>query len=252
MAIRYRRDVLAGMTVLLAGAAGCLESGLEAHDLTDRVPDCDIFCERTAADLETHAVRSPERLVEVEAEEERGYWPGGSNGPVEIPDRFLVWGTPFVDALAFADVDGADDAEAFLRETIYDDASVLVVQFETDHCQRVELVDVRWRADDIYVTLCSQLYEYDVDCEDERTEWLTLFVRVPEPINPDDVETFEVTIEDECGDGRDENGHESAKENGAGSGDESTATGNETAESESESSETAATSDETAGGGDDR
>ena len=253
MAIRYRRDVLAGTTLLLAGGAGCLElgeSGLEAYDLADREPDCDIFCERT--DLVTHAVRSPERLVEFEADEERGYWPPVTGNPHGYPERFLVWGTPFVDELAFADVDGAAEAEAFLRQTTYDEASVLIVQFETNHCQRVDLVDVRWRAGSIYVTLCSQLYGYDVDCEAERTERLTLFIRVPQRLNPDDVETFEVTIEDECGDDRDENGNESADEGGEMSDDDSTATGNETDRSELESSGMVATGDETADRGDDR
>ena len=247
MAIRRRRDVLAATTMLFAGASGCLESELEKYDLGDREPDCDIFCER--ADLETYAVRSPERLVEFEAAAERGYWPSVSID--YATEGFLVWGTPFVDELAFAAVDGADDAEAFLRATSYDDSSVLIVQFETDRCQRVDLVDVRWRADSIYVTLCSQLYGYDVDCEAERPEWSTLFIRIPEPINPDDVETFEVTFEDECGD-RDENDDESADERGGMSDDDSTETGTETGESEPESSETAAIVGETADGGDDR
>lgn len=252
MTIRYRRDVLAGTTLLLASSAGCLglgESGLAAYDLADREPDCDIFCERS--DLETKTVRSPERLVEFEADEERGVWPGASNALVEYPDRFLVWGPPFVDELAFADVDGADDAEAFLRETSYDEASALIVQFETDDCQRVEPAEFRWRADSIYVTLCSQLYGYDVDCEDGRTEWVTLFVRLPEPLNPDDVETFEVTFEDECGGDTDEN-----DDNRDGNGDESAPADEDGAEADDETeaadSEQTETGDGSGEGGDGR
>lgn len=259
MTIRYRRDVLAGTTLLLAGSAGCFglgESGLAAYDLADREPDCDIFCER--ADLETKTMRSPERLVEFEADEERGVWPTASNASVEYHDRFLVWGSPFVDELAFADVDGADDAEAFLRETSYDEASALIVQFETDDCQRVEPVEFRWRADGIYVTLCSQLYGYDIDCEAGKREWVTLFARLPEPLNPDDVETFEVTLEDECGgdtNESDDNGDESGDDRD-GNGDESAPADGDGAEADDETeaadSEPTETGDGSGEGGNDR
>lgn len=192
-----RRDVLCGTITVLAGGAGCLEGGqLSEYDLEDREPNCGTSCE--ARNPETSIVRGSSRPIEFEGKVHRGYWASGPNLVGFRPERYLVWGEPFVDALAFADGDAGTDAEAFLRERSYGEESVVAVQFELGDCRRVDPAAVTWDDDGISLGLCVRLHDYETACATDTEEWVAVLVSVPDTLNPDAIDEYEVTADGEC------------------------------------------------------
>ncbi|WP_440769281.1 hypothetical protein [Natronorubrum sp. DTA28] len=221
-----RRGVLCGTTGFLASVAGCQDLNAVDTESVDREPNCDIDC--SEHDPETYAVRGSVRPVEIEDADRRAYWASGPSIISFLPRRMLVWSESSVDELAFADGNGADDAESFLRGTNYDESSAVLLQFETAACNRVELVAVEWTSVGITVELCIQLYGHDVECEVDREEWVTLLARIPDTLNPTDIDEFEVTVDD-CRESRDNDSDANDGESdGTETDDDATSAGNET------------------------
>jgi len=154
------------------------------------------------------------------------------------PGRLVVDERERADGLQYADVDGADEAAAFVAAADFDAETVYVDQQRVDDCYRLDLCDVEWTTRGFSFSYGRVGLPYDVRCEADADVVEARFVKVPEPLDREELRSVESGIRSKpCrGDrsptaGSDVPGTDDAGTDGTGTDDAgTTATGNEGAE----------------------
>ncbi|WP_049985598.1 hypothetical protein [Halobellus rufus] len=102
----------------------------------------------------------------------------------------LVADAERAEALEFADVDGADEARALLDGTDFESESVYVEGHVVPECYERRLCWVRWTDSDIETDYARILRDADVACGADDEDFVTNLIRIPAPLDPDDVRSY--------------------------------------------------------------
>lgn len=181
-----RRRLLRGAACVLAGLAGCTEGRddppptiePEQYDNPNVERDPDVASLR--ADGE-----GPPIWIAPEGGE-------GTTGPEDAPPRFrtdsqLIASEATASRLRFADVDGVEDARAFVDDTDFDAETLYLEARGVRECYRVELCYVSWAPDDVETQYGSYLRDADVECSADVRESASFLIRIPDALDPDAV-----------------------------------------------------------------
>lgn len=185
-----RRDALHGAVALLAGLAGC--SGAESSS------------SRSVGASPTATVQDGPRERDPTPEHyslrgERDGWvvklpdesADGTDGRAE--DRWrheLVTSAETAESLTLADVDGADGARAFLAETDFETETVYLEERVVGECWELDLCSVRWESDRVETDYGRRLRPVDAACSADAKVAVATFIRIPAPLDPDEVNQF--------------------------------------------------------------
>lgn len=110
-----------------------------------------------------------------------------SQGPRGSYDHRLVADAETADRLAFADVDGAEDARAFVEDFDFESSTLLLETGRAGACYRLGLCYVAWTADEVETQYGSYLRDADVDCEAGEHRAVSWLIRIPAPLDPGEV-----------------------------------------------------------------
>lgn len=93
-------------------------------------------------------------------------------------------------ALTVADVDGADEARAFLDATDFDAETVYVERHLVGECYLHELCWIRWTDSKIETDYARILRDADVACEADARDVVTKLIRVPAALDPEQISSY--------------------------------------------------------------
>ncbi|WP_154018439.1 hypothetical protein [Halolamina rubra] len=191
-----RRSLLSGVAGVAAALAGCGGDG--AAGSTRTVPaDGDGPSgpmSGSTTDPETHLVRidtdrPPVWLTEPDDDDRptasrRDRW----------RDSIIVDDADRADRIRLADGVDAEPVESFLDATEFDAESVFVEMGDVRECFRLELCHVAWSATEISTDYSRRSRPYTAHCEVD--EWVVeaRFIRIPDPIDADEVTTYSSSI----------------------------------------------------------
>jgi len=203
MALHTRRGVLLGAAGLLAGLAGCNEDPESTGTPAERAPtdpgEPRDLGDTGTRDPEQYALRGDDGGGTIawftEDAESSGDSAGSGDGtdetngdggatdsgtipPHERRDGGLITDEATAATLSFADVEGAEEARAFVESTDFDSESVYLHQTPLGDCYRLELCSVSW-GEEVSLWYVPVLENYDVACSSEERDTLATFVRVP-------------------------------------------------------------------------
>jgi len=177
-----RRRALAGAAGLLAGFAGCSgESSSSSSYPPETIGNVEL-------NPESYSLRNPERAPTV--------WSGERPTPREDEERvhrrhhLFVTNADEAAAVAFADVDGAADARAFLHATDYDAATVYVEQWTIGACFAPDLCSIQWSESDVRTDYTRRYRDADVRCEADDEDVLAVLIRIPTAFDPSGVNSY--------------------------------------------------------------
>ncbi|AQL42960.1 hypothetical protein BV210_09635 [Halorientalis sp. IM1011] len=171
MVARTRRALLGCSTALIATLAGC---GARFRKTPTEETD----------DVESGSVRHPEHL--------RLRRPG-SDPPVRLPSgettnrSGIVASADRAERLEYADDVNADAAGAFVADTDFETASIVVDQAPVEECYRIELCSVSWSREGVHTNYGRVLRDADVPCRADAWVSATTLVRVPVVLDPETV-----------------------------------------------------------------
>lgn len=163
--------------VFTVSTAGCLgDDSLSADDSPSR-PDPDEAID--SAGLTTYTTRLEAELDRqrsvFEFEEIDGQGPRGPRLP------YVISGEQADALLIDPEPPDVDDVRAFLEETDYDEATVLVHQARVDACHERVVTHVRRRGGGGFSTqFCTTTRDPSVECSTDETHHQITLVRVPE------------------------------------------------------------------------
>jgi|GEM_PF-1896883 len=203
MALHTRRGVLLGAAGLLAGLAGCNEDPESTGTPAERAPtdpgEPRDLGDTGTRDPEQYALRGDDGGGTIawftEDAESSGDSAGSGDGtdetngdggatdsgtipPHERRDGGLITDEATAATLSFADVEGAEEARAFVESTDFDSESVYLHQTPLGDCYRLELCSVSW-GEEVSLWYVPVLENYDVACSSEERDTLATFVRIP-------------------------------------------------------------------------
>ncbi|MFB6089670.1 MAG: hypothetical protein ABEJ97_01310 [Halobellus sp.] len=92
--------------------------------------------------------------------------------------------------LTFADVEGADEARAFLEATDFDAETVYVERHVVGECYRHRLCWIRWTESEIETDYAWILRDADVACEADARDAVTKLIRLPVALDPDEISSY--------------------------------------------------------------
>lgn len=178
-----RRRALRSAAGLLALLAGCsAETSVSSTERVGGTPPAD-------------AITDPPRVALRRDDPAPIVTKGDGASDTDTPrERFwrheVVADADTADSLAFADVDGADDARAFLEDTDYDEETVFVEQRAIQECYDLSLCWVRWSADRIETDYGRRLLPADVACEADAYDATARLIRLPVALDPDEIHEY--------------------------------------------------------------
>ena len=199
MALHTRRGVLLGAAGLLAGLAGCNEDAGDEGTPADRTPTDP----GKPRDVGEDGTRNPEQYALRGDDDGVIAWfaedvdrSGDSTGdsddatgagtlpPHERRDEGVIADEAMAATLSFGDVEGAEEARAFVEATDFDSESIYLDQTPLGDCYRLELCSVSWGGEELSLRYVSVLRDYDVACSAKERDTLATFVRVPVALDP--------------------------------------------------------------------
>lgn len=175
---------------LAVGLGGCNGlSGSASH--SESVPPR--TAENVAVDPPTVSLRNPTGdpvfRVESSADEEQE----------PRPEYGFVTDAESAATLAFADsVDGVDDARAFLDATDYASETVYYVQQSIGECYWLECCYATWSETDVDVQFSRRLRDADVSCDADAEDGQATFVRLPEALDTDGINSYGMGVGRGC------------------------------------------------------
>ena len=177
-----RRDILGAAAGLSSLAlAGC--QSLRGDSTPTEMPTTDPVTDYAVATLR-RTDRAPYR------------YSGDDGGDEGQP---LVLGSnDDLDALTFESPDSETEQFAsFVRETDFQDWSILLYRRQIRQCYRQQVESVWWRPESLSVTLCRERLPADRECETGTRDEFAIAIRVPFP--SDQFERLLTSISSECG-----------------------------------------------------
>jgi hypothetical protein len=201
MALHTRRGVLLGAAGLLAGLAGCNEDTGDDGTPAQRSPT-DLGqprepSEDSTRDPEQYALRGDDgrgTIVWFAEDVDRSGDGSADSGtttdaetipPRDRRDEGLITDEAAAATLSFSDVEGSEEARAFVEATDFDSESIYLHQTPLGDCYRLELCSVSWGGEEVSLWYTPVLYDYDVACSAEERDTLATFVRIPAVLDPD-------------------------------------------------------------------
>lgn len=201
MALHTRRGVLLGAAGVLAGLAGCNEDS-EPSGTPDGPTPIDPDEPRDLGDTGT---RNPEQYAlrgddgdgtiawfdeDAGTSGDDSSGPDGATDSGTIPsherrDRGLIADEATAATLSFSDVEGTEEARAFVEATDFDSESIYLDQTPLGNCYRLELCSVSWGGEEVSLRYVFVLEDYDVACSSDERDTLATFVRIPVALDPD-------------------------------------------------------------------
>lgn len=189
MVPRTRRRFLHGTAAaLLAGLAGCGQS------TTDDAPSDDPpRGENVERDPESYVLRNDAETPPAWLpDDRRGRTTGdATTGPPErARTRRFVASEESAGRLAFADVEGVDEARQFVADTDFGSETLYVESQAVDECRTLELCYVTWSAGDVETQYGGHYRDADVSCGADARDAVTWLIRIPDTLDPDAVTSY--------------------------------------------------------------
>jgi len=201
MALHTRRGVLLGAAGLLAGLAGCNEDTGDDGTPAQRSPT-DLGEPRdpgedSTRDPEQYALRGDDGggTIAWFAEDAESSEGGSVDSdtttesrtipPRDRRDEGLITDEATAATLSFSEVEGAEDARAFVEATDFDSESIYLHQTPIGDCYRLKLCSVSWGGEEVSLWYVSVLYDYDVACSSDERDTVATFVRIPAALDSD-------------------------------------------------------------------
>lgn len=180
MVPRTRRRTLAGIAALLAGLAGCNDTTRPRNAAARTLTDPPHVTLRSAAPEPPVSFRTPRTARTADARERRN----------RNTLRGFVASDADAAALSLADVEGADDARAFLDATDYGSETVFYQQRPVDECYRRVLCSVSWTLRSIDTEFADVLRPATASCRADGEDYQAVFVRIPTALDPSMVNRY--------------------------------------------------------------
>ncbi|GAB3699043.1 hypothetical protein [Halorubrum pallidum] len=117
---------------------------------------------------------------------------GTGDSPNERDDwaQYVLSGDDDADALTFAEVEGVDEARAFLDQTEFDSETVYVERHLVGECYRHRLCWVRWTRREIETDYARVLRDVDVACEADARVAVTNLIRLPVALDSERISSY--------------------------------------------------------------
>lgn len=193
-----RRTLLSGVAGLSTALAGCGGVGDGSAGSTRTAPRDDSPDGPTSGsttDPETHLVRvdtdrPPIWLVRSDDDGDR---PTASRRD-RWRDSIIVDGTSRADRIRVADSVARDPVESFLAATEFEAEAVYVEMGAVQECFRLDLCHVGWSSTEISTDYTRNSRPYTEHCETD--EWVVeaRLIRIPDPLDADDVNSYSSSI----------------------------------------------------------
>ncbi|WP_435065046.1 hypothetical protein [Halobaculum sp. EA56] len=189
-----RRRTLLAVAGALAGLAGCNARERSSPTATPTVPD---------REDDPDSVPPHRRLRG--ATDDPLLWLPDETTPGDESNRrrpTFVATREAAERIRFADVEGADDARAFLEETAFDSETVFVEYLSVRSCYELQLCRVSWSETEIDTQFGRVLRDAEVACEAEARESTAWLIRISGAFDPDRITRFGTGVGgDSCGAG---------------------------------------------------
>ncbi|QIO22260.1 hypothetical protein [Haloarcula sp. JP-L23] len=218
-----RRRVLhgaAGLASALAGCGGLLDGTVESTRETPTAGETTYAGSESAPEtlgLRADVDRPPVWLSDADGDDggrptESEYSSRHTSALVDSPER--------AERVSVADVPGTDRVGSFLGETDYDSESVYIETHQVEDCFRLELCHVAWNPDEVRTDYALSSRPYDEPCRADEKVYAVRFIRIPAPLDDDEVNGHGSSI----GTGSCDSGPMADSEMAAASSDDATAT----------------------------
>ncbi|MFA1609615.1 hypothetical protein [Halobellus rubicundus] len=115
---------------------------------------------------------------------------GGETPEIDSWTHHVVASDEAAAALTFADVDGVDEARAFLDETDFGSETVYVERHLVGECYHHRLCWVRWTDSEIETDYARVLRDADVACEADARDVVTNLIRLPATLEPGQINSY--------------------------------------------------------------
>jgi len=169
-------------TILAAGASVAALAGCGADDTSESATT-------VGSNPSEHVATDPERYTLRRSGD--GELVTGAEGE-RVDRRTAVTDAERAASLAFADVDGADAARAFVRKTEFASETLLVYQSSVRTCYERELCYVSWSEDEVSLRYGRTLRSWDTHCEIGASDAGLWLVRIPAAL--DGVSSFTLEL----------------------------------------------------------
>lgn len=179
-----RRQVLTGGAALLAGLGGCsalVDDGVRPDDAPDEIerPE-NVAMNPPQTTLRRTGARDP--IVEVPDAEERSRRTVREHR--EAVERGFVTSREAASLLRIEDVENADRAREFLRETDFERSFVFLDRVSVKQCYRRLLCYVTWSKSELQRAYAEVYRDYDVTCHTDERDQIARFVRLDGSVDP--------------------------------------------------------------------
>jgi hypothetical protein len=180
-----RRRLLQGAALCLAGLAGC--NGESTRSKTTIAGESRV--DPSEATVPDHRrLRSEDVSAAVWLPDEDASPSATATETVSRPrDRYLVGSRETADRLRFVNVDGVEAVRAFVADTAFATETLLVESRAVRACYTLSLCNVSWSETSVETTYGSVLRDADVACEAEARQGVSMLVRIPAVLDPDEV-----------------------------------------------------------------
>lgn len=193
-----RRSLLsgvAGLSTVLAGCGGVGDGSAGSTRTASRDDSPDGPMSGSATDPETHLVRvdtdrPPIWLVRADDDGDR---PTASRRD-RWRDSIIVDDASRADRISVADAVDRDPVESFFAATDFEAEAVYVEMGEVRECFRLDLCHVGWSSTGISTDYARRSRPYTEHCEAD--EWVieARLIRIPDPIDADNVNSYSSSI----------------------------------------------------------
>lgn len=192
-----RRTLLSGAVGLATALAGCSDLQDGADESTRNVPHDDGPdgpSAGSATDPETHLVRvnterPPIWLTDADDDgqptvSQRNRW----------RDHIIVDDSARADRISVADAVDRERVESFLTATDFDAETVYIEMGAVQECFRLKLCRIGWSSTEVSTDYTRQARPYTAHCEVREAVIEARLIRIPDPINADDVTSYSSSI----------------------------------------------------------
>lgn len=187
MVSRTRRALLQGAAALSLGLAGC--SGATSSSTTVTASNR-LNADNAVLEPDHVTLRRPEPAPIVWFDDELPASPDATpddDHRITDAEAGLIADESTAAELRFADVDGVDDARAFVDGTDFETETLVLEATRVPECYRLELCGATWSATDYHTYYGRVLRPADVACETDAWDRVAHLIRLPATLDPAEV-----------------------------------------------------------------
>jgi hypothetical protein len=184
VSLTRRRALRGGAVGLLPVLSGC--SGLLSTEETFESNEPDGM-ENVERDPEHFYLRNPEDELPAWIPEEGTDADEGERDRRHIPNRGVVADRETADRIRYADVDGVEEAEAFVAGTDFESETLLLEITGVNECYEPKLCFLTWSQDHYRTYYTRQYRPAEFACGADDEDGGVQFIRVPDTLDPDRV-----------------------------------------------------------------